>query len=160
MDTKKIIEELKEIKDLRTRQANELRNKFIELVEEFKTILDNTRFERCDRMVRLAFYDYGNPGGEDDEELVIAYKDGEICLLNRERFYDYDAGELRWVSTDCGEFSEEIKKDWKEVVTNKIAFDKIEQLIENIKNIVEDERRYIERQANKIEKAEKFLSSI
>ena len=150
MDTNKIIKEMEQIKDLRTRQARKIKENFLALIGVAKEVLEQTDYEEYNLITLREWSQdccYDTIG---DEKLIVRYeKDTGIFLENMECVRG-KCEPYYWEEGRGWKFEEEIEKGIDSISTS-MAFLFFKSLEEEIEKIVEKQRKFLEEQRKLLE---------
>ena len=112
-------------------------------------MLDLTDYKKY-HMLCLKYYDNRKENLHKDEKLSLYYIDGNIELRNVEYVFSNYSYSGKW-KHQGSYFDEFLVENWEDAITNKIAFDKFDTLVKNIENLLENEKRFLEKLDKKLE---------
>ena len=144
MNTDTIINEMKKLKDLRTKQAYVLKTEFIKLVHVAEQVLQLSHFEKY-TLLELDYTIVSDPMDMNDlnsERLVLKFEAGCLVLKTEVVEYDDDMCEPYWEKLEDLEISE---------LSKRLIFNNFEKLVTAIDKVNTLEKKYVENQKKLIE---------
>ena len=144
MNTNTIINEMKKLKDLRTKQAYVLKTEFLKLVYVAEQVLQLSHFEKY-TLLELDYTIVSDPMDMNDlgdERMVLKFLKNELILKTEVVEYDDDMCEPYWAKLEDLEIDE---------LSKRLIFNNFEKLVTAIEKVSTLEKKYVDDQKKLIE---------
>jgi len=144
MNTNTIINEMKKLKDLRTKQAYTLKVEFLRLVHVAEQVLQLSHFEKY-TLLELDYTIVSDPMDMNDlgdERFVLKFLKNELILKYEVVEYDEDMCEPYWAKLEDLEIDE---------LSKRLIFNNFEKLVTAIEKVNTLEKKYVDDQKKLIE---------
>jgi len=142
METTALIERMKEIHDLRTKEARKLRDEFINVAQEAAKMLELSRWKKY----TLAVFEIDC--AREEWRKVLKWERGEGLKYVTQGTTINECGELVWEDDEEHSLDE---------ITPTMAFDQFDRLLVALEKILKSEERYLEKMREQIEAAQRAL---